>query len=86
MYIQQVTLQPQRHRRLRRHNGLTRLLHVDIEDSFARDALECRLGAERRNEPDGRYAVLAAREDYMSVSNDLRTRRARLDASKARWR
>ena len=66
--LQQIALQPQRHRRIWLHDRFTSFLHVDIENRFAAHALERRLGAECCDEPYRCYAVLAAGEDYKSLS------------------
>lgn len=62
--LQKIAAQSQRHWRLRLPNGLAGLLHVDIENRLAGNALEGRLAAERGNKPDGSDTILAVGQDY----------------------
>lgn len=51
LYIQQVALQAQSHRRDRVDNGLACLDHINVEDLLTVDALQAGLGTEGSNEP-----------------------------------
>ena len=62
--LQKIAAQSQRHRRFWLPDGLAGLLHVHVQDSFARNAFKCGLAAERGDEPDGSDAILAVGQDY----------------------
>lgn len=50
-HLQQVPLEPQRHRSARIDDGLTCLRHVHLADGFLVDPLQLRRSTQRRNKP-----------------------------------
>lgn len=69
--LQKIAAQSQRHGRFWLPDGLAGLLHVDVQDSFARNAFEGGLAAQRGDEPDGSDSILAVGQDYHMCQQGL---------------